>query len=474
MIKRRDLLLGAGVAMGAGAAEAQTYRRVITPYVPPQPRTPPPAAQQGPAPAIPRDTPGPSAQPAQADPSAPPTRAFGPGDWARVRAQFNLAPDRVDMSAMLIASHPKAVRDAIERHRQALDATPIEYLEDNNRTLQNLARERVGRYFGAPAGDVALTDSTTMGAGLVYNGLRMRPGQEVLTTTADYYVTHESLRLASQRNGATVRRISLPDPAEAGLYGLTAAVVREVRPNTRVVALTWVHSSTGLKMPIGAIARELARINATRQEPDRVLLTVDGVHGWGNQDVSFTDLGCDFFFAGCHKWLFGPRGTGVVVGSPAGWAAMSPTIPTFLDSQAYSNWISGASPGACTGARLTPGGFKAFEHIWALSDAFVLHDWVGRRQVADRTAELAEQMKAGLAAMPHVRVVTPRGRDLSAGIVSFDVAGLTPDQAVARLRGWRVLGSVAPYARPHVRLTPSIRNTPQDVDFALQAVRALA
>ena len=44
---------------------------------------------------------------------------------------------------------------------------------------------------------------------------------------------------------------------------------------------------------------------------------------------------------------------------------------------------------------------------------------------------------------------------------------------MAHLREWKVIGSVAPYAKPLVRLTPSIRNTPQEVDFALSAVRAM-
>lgn len=404
----------------------------------------------------------------------PPPRTFEANDWARVRAQFALKPDRVDMSAMLIAAHPKAVREAIARHRDALDEAPIEYLEQNNRRLQNLARERVGRYFGAAAGDVALTDSTTMGAGLVYNGLKLRPGQEVLTTDRDYYVTHEALRFASMRNGASVRRIRLPDPARAGADGLAAAVTREIKPNTRVVALTWVHSSTGLKMPIAAISADIARLNVGRAEADRIILAVDGVHGFGNQDVGMPELGCDLFFAGCHKWLFGPRGTGVVIGSKAGWDAMVPTIPSFLASDAYSGWISGVYATECTGARLSPGGFKAFEHLWALSDAFVIHDWVGRKQVADRTADLADQLKAGLAAMPNVTLATPRSRDMSAGIVSFEVAGMSPAQTVAKLREWKVIGSVAPYARPLVRLTPSIRNTPDEVEFALKSIRAMA
>ena len=420
-----------------------------------------------------------AAAPAPAPPPLPsaytPPPTFGPNEWARVRAQFDLARDRVDMSAMLLTAHPQAVRDAINRYRLALDSTPIEYAEQHNRRLQNQARAAVGAYMGAPMENVALTDSTTMGAGLVYNGLKLTPGQEVLTTDRDYYVTHEALRLAALKGRGQVRKIPLyTDGASVSAIGLTRAVIDEIRPYTRIVALTWVHSSTGVKLPIRAIATEIARINASRSDYNRVLLCLDGVHGFGNQPESFAELGCDFFFAGCHKWLFGPRGTGVVIGSAAGWQAMSPTIPTFLDNAAYSNWISGTPSHECTGAIFSPGGFKAFEHVWAISDAFVLHNWVGKRQVAERTAQLADQLKAGLAAMPHVTLHTPRSRELSAGIVAFDVAGRSADQTVGRLREWRVLATVAPYARPHARLTPSIRNTPQEVDFALNAVRAMA
>ena len=48
-----------------------------------------------------------------------------------------------------------------------------------------------------------------------------------------------------------------------GLAGVTIAglmdrIAREIRPETRVVALTWVHSSTGLKLPIAEIAKAIA------------------------------------------------------------------------------------------------------------------------------------------------------------------------------------------------------------------------
>jgi selenocysteine lyase/cysteine desulfurase len=73
-----------------------------------------------------------------------------------------------------------------------------------------------------------------------------------------------------------------------------------------------------------------------------------------------------------------------------------------------------------------------------------------------------------------VRLVTPRDPRLSAGIVSFDVHGLSTDGAVANLRRRRIIASAAPYAITHVRLTPSLMNSPAEVDLALAEVRALA
>jgi len=405
----------------------------------------------------------------------PPPAPAAPPDWNRLRGQWDLDWGDVDLSAMLFASNPKPVREAIARHRAALDRNPITYLEANNRRLQNAARVAAGAYFDTPVEQVGLCESTTAGIALVYAGMDLRYGQEVLTTVHDYYVTHEALRLAARRNGATIRKIALHEGAPGASAGeMVRRIGTAITPATRVLALTWVHSSTGLKLPIAEIAAVLAPINAQRPPADRVLFCVDGVHGFGVEDATLPALGCDVLVAGCHKWLFGPRGTGVVFFSPLALSRLSPTIPTFLSPGAYSAWLGGYDPGPADGPRMTPGGFKAFEHVWSLAEAFQFHQMIGKAHVAARTHELASRLKTGLAAMPHVRLVTPADPRLSAGIVSFDVAGLSPQAAVQRLRTWRVIGSDAPYSPSHVRLTPSIRNTPQDVDFALQAVAALA
>ena len=177
--------------------------------------------------------------------------------------------------------------------------------------------------------------------------------------------------------------------------------MQAITPSTRVLALTWVHSSTGLKLPLRAITQAVGELNAGRDEGARVLVCVDGVHGFGIEDVVLADLGCDFFMAGCHKWLFGPRGTGIVAGTQRAWASLLPTIPSFIDSGNWRAWSSGIDPeGPTTASRMSPGGYKAFEHLWALPKAFEFHQRIGKARVAERTHELGAQLKAGLRAIP--------------------------------------------------------------------------
>jgi selenocysteine lyase/cysteine desulfurase len=394
----------------------------------------------------------------------------------RASRRFALDPAYVNLSTFLLASHPRVVRDAIERHRRALDANAVLYLREAEAALEDAARAAAGAYLGAEPGQVALTDSTTMGLGLVYARLRLQPGDEVVTTEHDFYATHESLRLRQQLDGVTVRRIRLYDePGSASVDAIVTAVARALGARTRCLALTWVHSSSGVKLPLREIAEVVTDANRGRRQRERILLCVDGVHGLGVEDASPVELGADVFVSGCHKWLFGPRGTGLVWAAPHAWERIAPTIPTF-DQRAYLAWIEGRTPtDTAPGPLMTPGGFHAFEHRWALPEAFGFHEELGgRAKVAATTRALATMLKRGLAQIRGVTVKTPMDEALSAGLVCADVARAPASDVVDRLRDeHRILASVTPYATQYLRFGPSVANTQADVNQAIEAVAAL-
>jgi selenocysteine lyase/cysteine desulfurase len=394
--------------------------------------------------------------------------------WEGVRAQFSLSPGYAHLAGFFLAAHPAPVRKAIDEIRSGLDSDAYLYIEEHYREKETASRQSLADYLGADPAEFSLTESTTAGLGLLYGGLQLLPGQDILTTTHDHYSSAESLRLSALRSGAKVRQVALHEGAEkATTESMIKALKAALSPKTRVLAVTWVHSSTGLKLPLRAIADLLSEANRGRDEKDRTLLFVDGVHGVGVDGETVAELGCDFLVSGCHKWLYGPRGTGFIWGKKEHWALTQPIVPSF--SAAIGAWIQGnPPPSPITASLMTPGGFHAFEHRWAIPAAVKLHQDIGKKRVGARIHELNRQLKEGLAKMPHVALRTPMQDELSAGIVCFDIQGLSAEQTVEKLLAQKVVGSVPPYPKPHARLSANLANTPEDVEAALRAVRSLA
>ncbi len=394
--------------------------------------------------------------------------------WQVVRGQFQLSRDFIHLAGFFLASHPTSVRAAIERHRRGLDADPIGYWVEHEEKQEAAVLRAAADYLAVDPTEIALTDSTTMGLGLLYGGLTLREGQEILTTLHDHYASETSLRLRAERTGATVRQIPLYHSLKnVSRLELLDNLIRNIGRNTRIVAVTWVHSSTGLKIPIQEMAQAIHTLNESREEQDRVIFCVDGVHALGVEDFRLSDLGCDFLVAGTHKWIFGPRGTGLVWGHQRAWPVANPIIPTF-NTQAYDIWMKLSPPKDLPkSVYITPGGFHSFEHRWALDEAFTFHRAIGKARVTQRIYELNQQMKQGLAKMPHITLHTPMSQELSAGIICFEVAGMTPRHVTERLRKKKIIGSVTPYTTQYARVAPSLLTSSEDIEQALQEILKL-
>ena len=379
--------------------------------------------------------------------------------WARLQQLFDQDPAYLHFSNFLITSHPKPVREAIERHRAALDKNPglamdwdhgvIEQREENVRVW-------AGRYLQADAKQIALTGSTTEGLATIYGGVHVRPDQEILTTEHEHYATHTILALRSERDGTRVRKIRLfKDSYSASKAEILAAIDGAIRPETRVLGMCWVHSGSGMKLPIGEIGAIVDRHNRGRSDADRIVYVVDGVHGFGVDNLNFAQMNCDFFIAGTHKWMFGPRGTGIVCSRFAEVRYVTPIIPTFSEATAFST-------------TMTPGGYHSFEHRWALDEAFKLHLELGKAEVEARIHALNSYLKQRLQQRPQIELVTPLSPELSAGFTFFRVKGKDSDKIAAHLMANRVVAdAVHRDVGPVIRTAPGLLNDEEQIDRLL-------
>lgn len=389
--------------------------------------------------------------------------------WEDIRKHFLFNPDRIHMSQMLLAAHPKMVRDAIQKHRDEFDRNPVEYWENNFQTIENGVRKKAAEYMDAAPEEIALTDSTTMGLAMLYSGLKLKSTDEILTTTHDHYATEKALEYAVARSGATIKRVSLyDDPSKASVEEMVEVLRNGITTKTKIVAITFVHSCTGVKTPVKQIAAMVKEQNSNRAQADRIYLCVDGVHGFGIENVSMRDLDCDFFVAGTHKWIFGPRGTGVLYGKKDALNMIGPIIPSF-EWNTYISWMELFPADKLTFADLcSPGGFHSFEHRWALGDAFQFQLNIGKARVTERSHQLSNKLKQGLANIKHIKIITPMSEEVSAGINCFEVDGMKHADVVKKLLTKKIIASESPYKVSYVRLTPSIINTEEEVDICLK------
>ena len=414
-------------------------------------------------------------------PAKPLKDASGAVNWDGVRELFPLSREWTHLASFLLASTPKPVADSIAQFRQKLDADPtwlddVVHVETERKAYADIKRA-MAYYLGDSPQNICMTSNTTTALAMAYQGLRIRADQHVLTTEHDHYSHHESIRYAAARSGAGIKYVSLyEDSAKASADEMTSRLAKAIGPKTRAVGVTWVHSGTGVKLPIAALAEAVAQANRGRAAADPCLLIVDGVHGFGNQDVDAARTGVDFFAASNHKWMLGPRGTGVLWGKANAWPELRPTIPSFdLDGlQTWDAWMNRQDLPVTQASFISPGGFVAFENFFALPAMMGVHRDIGRGTIAARIHELNTAFREGAQAIKGLTLHTPLGRDVSAGISAFEIAGLKAEEVTAKLKAKKIRTSASPYRVSYARVSAGIINSPADVETALRELKTIA
>jgi isopenicillin-N epimerase len=392
-------------------------------------------------------------------------------NWDYVRRQFLLDEEFVHLSGFWLSSHPLPVRAAIDHFRHQLDRQPFLFVAQNEERLDCAAASSIARLLKGNPREIVLTSSTTEGLAIIYGGMAVGPGDEVLTTTHDHYSTAKCLDILGHRTGCSVRQIAMYDDGdEIQEDQLCARLLESVSPVTRVLALTWVHSCTGVKIPLAKICGRVREFNRRRTEGQEIVVCADATHAIGTTVADVAELGADFLVGACHKWLCGPRGSGFAWGRDEALRSLSPVIPSFAPAALgeFAGRVSGASRVAA--AEVTPGGFHCFEHRWAVPAAVEFIENIGVRTIESRICFLASILKNGLKRIERVRLITPSSPAVSAGIVCFEVDGAGPESIVEGLLRRRIVATVSPYRKRYVRFTPAVYNTEDDLSKALVAL----
>jgi selenocysteine lyase/cysteine desulfurase len=318
-----------------------------------------------------------------------------------------------------------------------------------------LVRTKLAALLGVSADEVAITRNTSEGSNIIVRGVDLKPGDEVVITDHNHPSNNESWKLRARREGLVIKSVPVTVPARSA-DALFAGIERAITPRTRVIALTHVTSTTGIRFPIKRVA-DLARKRG-------VFLHVDGAQTFGACDVNLKDLGCDSYSASAHKWPMGPLEAGILFVRSERIGQVWPSIV----SAGWSNELKGARKFEAVGQQDDP-------RVAALEAAVDLLNLIGIRQVEARVQVLASHAKAALAALGNVELKTDLEPELSAGIVKFRLKNLPTARAYDLVwkRNRLAIAMTAGGDSEGLRFSPHIYNTLEEIDTAVAAVREL-
>lgn len=385
---------------------------------------------------------------APASPVAP-----GQAESQAQSSEYLLPPGLIHLNTASLGATPRAVLDRVVEAWHALESDPVRmayYQADDDTVLYaaEKVRERAAGFLGCDPDELLITRCTTDGMNNIAQAIRWKAGDRVLTTDQEHHGGSLGWEYQAERRGAAVDKIAIaPDDHDH------AVIVRRfadaITPATRVISVSHVITSTGLRMPIVEISA-LAREHG-------VLCVVDGAQAVGGFPVDVKALGCHAYATSGHKWLMGPKGTGLLYVARDAWPAISPI--QWQEAHRYGANSAGVGP-----LPLVIGLGAAIERLQAM----------GMAEVERHGLALRNRAYAGLKRIARLRVVSPPPGPHATAMVACTLPDGIDSKVLrdALLRKHNVVVKMIEKQWFNgIRISPHVLNTEANIDAALEAIR---
>ena len=373
-------------------------------------------------------------------------------DIAQIRDQMPGLRYGVYLNTGGIGQAPVSVNKAMAEGYQQMISGSVSTI-DWYTAMERAASEmpaRIADFFGADAGEIALTMSTGEGYGMVLGGLSWQPEDEVIITNEEHPVPLQAAEGLADRVGAVVKVVEIDQDKDVFLNRLEQAIT----PRTRMFCFSHVTTDTGTRLP----AREVCALARERG----ILTLWDGCQAVGQFPIDLHDMGCDFYATNCYKWMLSPMGTGFLYVRKDAQQVLKPLRRPHAPDGTARQYETG------TPASMLYQGLRA---------SLDFMDGIGGPQaIAEEAGRKAESLRTRFDAIPGVRVISSRRADTRTGIVAFAIEGMEGTDVSEALRNrWQITQRATYINEPTgVRISVAFYTSDTELDKLVEAVTTLA
>jgi len=223
--------------------------------------------------------------------------------WREIQQGYTADRGLINLNNGGVSPSPTVVMNALKRHLDFSNTSPAYSMWRILEPQKETVRRRMARFFNCDPEEIAITRNASEGLQICQNGIDLKAGDEVLTTTQDYGRMIATFKQRECRDGIVMKQFKIPIPAE-NENEIVRLFEKNITPKTKMILMCHMINITGQILPVKKVVRMAKKYN--------IPVIVDGAHTFAHFDFNIDDLGCDYYATSLHKWLSAPFGTGML------------------------------------------------------------------------------------------------------------------------------------------------------------------
>ncbi|MDG2366432.1 MAG: aminotransferase class V-fold PLP-dependent enzyme [Candidatus Marinimicrobia bacterium] len=223
--------------------------------------------------------------------------------WREIQQGYTADRGLINLNNGGVSPSPTVVMNALKRHLDFSNTSPAYSMWRILEPQKETVRRRMARFFNCDPEEIAITRNASEGLQICQNGIDLKAGDEVLTTTQDYGRMIATFKQRECRDGIVMKQFKIPIPAE-NENEIVRLFEKNITPKTKMILMCLMINITGQILPVKKVVRMAKKYN--------IPVIVDGAHTFAHFDFNIDDLGCDYYATSLHKWLSAPFGTGML------------------------------------------------------------------------------------------------------------------------------------------------------------------